>query len=402
MSTAFHTLNILYLLTFFCLFGAGRYSMIGYGLLLAYLILSFLFYPKQATYAFFSKKALPLYIYLLFLLLTGKMNFVYPTIQFIILVPLLILNFQISLIDKQPKLLKSQVYYNITLYFILLFFIIQYLIFIWENPMAARYLVSTNKDETVSIGGGFSMPYGLCLLIPFLFRVLKEYKMPYINKIVVVSFILISSFLIVRSSYTTAIVLLFVGIAYSFICNSSLHNQIYFFIFALVFAIPLFEIIPSVVSYINPDSYVLEDRIEEMRLILSDADNVTEGDFGSRIALAKSSLLTFLEYPIFGAGPVVGYNYSALWRAGVGSHCEWIDIFARYGLFALLIIRYFAANISSKAPVHKATLVMFVLLGFLNPVMLNQIIIVVFYLVPMTNYLLKSSNSTTVIRLKHS
>lgn len=389
MSSSAHILNLLYLITFFCLFGAGMYSMIGYGLLSVYILLSFLFFPKEATKAYLSKNAIPLYLYLIFLCLTGNFNFTYPASQFIILSPLVILNFQLLLFGKSTVNKKALYFYVGILYIIILYFIIQYLQFIWNDVMAARYLISVEKDKTVSIGGGFGMPYGLCLLIPFLFRALKEYKMTYYMKMLIIGFILIGSFLIIRSSFTTAIILLLAGIGYSFVYKYRWQTQLLFFICFAILILPLFEIIPFIISVINPDSYVLENRIEEMRMILSDSDNVTEGDFGSRLGLAAKSLTTFLSSPLYGVGPIVGYDFYALWKAGVGSHCEWIDIFARYGLFAVLIIWYFIANRSVKAPVHRVSLTMFVVLGFLNPVLETQIILFVFHVIPLTNYVLK-------------
>ena len=398
MKSSFHILNILFLVAFFCLFGGGRYSLMGYIFISVYFFLCIITFPKEVAHSFFSKEALPLYIFILYLFITGNFHVIYPTSMLITIVPLLILKFQVAVIQKRSSFRKCQCLYIGGVFLIILYFIAQYIIFVSDNTMAARYLVSSAKDDNVIIGNGYGMPYGLCMLIPFLICVCKEKKTTGLQLLFTLIFVTVSIFLIVRASFTTAILLLTLGIVLVFISKWKLENRIVAIFVLFILAVPLFEYIPTIVSIINPDATILNDRFNEVRAIMQNSSAATEGDFGGRLDLTVRSIHTFTQNIIFGVGPDVGYNYYALWNAGVGSHCEWIDVFARYGLFASFFIWYLVKNRSTLAPVYVGTMTLFVILGFLNPVINTQIFLITFYVVPMSGFLLnKPENANKLL-----
>lgn len=390
MKHSFHIINIVYLIVFFLIFGGGRFIMAGYVMLGIYLFLCFILFPKNAANTFLSKKALPLYLFLIFIFLTGNLEYKYPISLFIMFFPLLNLKFQIEITEEYPLLKKKQSFYLICLYAIIVYFSIQFFIFIKYNPMAARYLVSSKKDESVSIGGGYGLPYALTLLTPYIFYIMHNLKTKSLFKYILLSSSILASYLVIRASYATAIILLILGIGYSFIYKWKTHYKLVIGIFMVLLIVPLFEFVPIIISYVNPEATVLTSRMNEVRAMLNDADYLGQGDFGYRMKLTLSSLKVFLNHILYGVGPIVGYDYYSLWNAGVGSHCEWIDIFARYGLFALLILIFLKTNQSFAAPVHKIVMTMLIILGFLNPVLNYQIMLVAFYIVPLTGYVLNN------------
>lgn len=385
MKGAFVFLNLIGLAAFLCMFGGGYLARTGYYFLAAFFIASVVLFPKQAFSAYFSRDSILFYIFLLFVFITGRLAFNFTAAQFIIFSFVLVEKFQITLLDTYPALRFKQVSFFKVQLLIILFFCIAYILYVRFDPMAARRLVSTDKDDSIAIGGGFGMPYSLCLLIPYLIYLLKQ-KLSRPNKTIVLALLVLGIYLIIRSSFVIAMVVMMLGLSLAVLARFKPVYRVIGVVAALLLIVPLYQLLPSVVSSLNSAS-VIASRFEEMDMIFYEGDLSQASDLSVRLELAFSSLKAFFDNPFMGIGREVGYDYFDLFDAGIGGHCEWFDILGRYGLFALLLVYFLFKNRPVKTLGAKISFVVFLLIGFLNPLFIVQIIIMIFYIIPMSDYL---------------
>ena len=256
-----------------------------------------------------------------------------------------------------------------------------------SNPMALRELVSVDKDDSVIIGDGFALPYAMAVFVPSLLY----YCMYKTQKIYVKLYLLLAAIiggaLVIRSLYMTALILFITGILYVLIYRFSKRAKVVF-LSVLIIIIPSFVLfLPTIMEKLSPaGATVLITRSEELSLLFS-GDSISDTDMGDRFTLALTSIKTFFKHPLFGIGWSVNYDFFEMERLGVGSHSEWFDIFARYGIFGSLLIYTIAVGVKKHIKKENITYLFFVILGFLNPIILFPILFVTMFLSPSLKYL---------------
>ena len=100
---------------------------------------------------------------------------------------------------------------------------------------------------------------------------------------------------------------------------------------------------------------------------------VNTSDSADRMSRLINSALTFLKHPIFGVTSVVGTDHFLQVEYGVGSHGEFLDSLARFGLLAgVPFISIFMSGIiaerkSQKRKIGLGYVITFAGLFALNP-----------------------------------
>lgn len=389
--------NILLLGVFIPFIGGGDFSKLGYFFLLGSLLLAFPLFGKAAESAFFNKGTTFLYLFLTYFFITSGMDILGGVALFGRLCPPIFCSLILVIITKYPHLYKTQRFFLILWIAILCYFELQSLIFISQYPQGLRELVSIKKDASLIIGGGFSLPYSLAILVPGLFLFFRI-GLTKVQKIIVLILCVYFAYLVFSALYMTAIILMIFGICLALFRGYSYTRQ--FFIISLIAAVGImaYEFVPILITEFSPkDSNILISRFNEIDSILSGNDLSQSKDFFSRILLSLSSIETFLENPLLGIGWKTNYNFFALEEAGVGSHAQWFDIFACYGIFALLLVKYLQKSATPFVRNNNITFILFVILGFFNPCLQFTIVFVTFCLVPMCRilYLTHSSDAYT-------
>lgn len=389
MNIKYLLLNIFLVVSLFFLVGGGYYFIIGCVLYAMYIALSCVLYPDCAIGAWFGKQAMYLWLFLLFYFVTSSFSITGVVSLFVRLSPLLLFIQYKRICNRHPLLVPQSKWLILAIMAILVFYCYKSFMLLVENPMALRELVSSDKDDSVIVGGGFALPYALSIFIPFLVERCRLGIFPNkFTQVFVYVFIVVGTLMVVYSLYMTAIIILVFGCVWALMRHKSVRAKIFYISALSVLLVLFYGYIDTLLYAISgDDTQVLMLRFEEITSILSGNDISQATDFYSRILLTLSSIMVFFQNPVIGVGYKANYNSYALEDLGVGQHAQWFDIFAIYGLVALLLIIYFA-KVSSNKDVKSSnniSLILFIVVGFLNPTFLFPILLVTYFLSPMIN-----------------
>lgn len=388
MKSQFVILNILLLGVLIPFIGGGAFAKLGFFFLVGSLLFSLLVFGKNAKEALFNSGTQYLYYFLIFFLLTSSFDALGAVAIFGRLSAPIFFALIVSIINKRPELQRIQRNFVIVWFIILCYYEVQSLNFIANNPMGLRELISTNKDDSIVVGGGFSLPYALAILVPGLFLYCKQRTFPRTYRIIGMGLCVYFAVLVFSALYMTAIILMIVGVGLAFVYGYSRPKQMLITSLIAAACISLYEFLPMLIEQFSPEgTNVLMKRFTEIDSILKGNDISDSQDFFSRIKLSLKSIDTFLENPILGIGWKSSYDFFELEKAGVGSHAQWFDIFATYGIFALLIILYLQKSASRIVRKNNITIVLFVILGFLNPCLQFTVVFATYCLIPMCRLL---------------
>lgn len=398
--------NVLFFTAVFMVFGSGFLARYGYIVYSLYLLISLLFYPNAFSSAFFSRRVIPFAIFAVFYFFATSFDIPRLVVLITVYSLPLVFNMQAELLNSNRIDCRSQKRLTVLLYLAISFFGVQALRYIQNSAFGLRPLISQNPDDSLIIGGAYGLPYSLTILVPFILYIIvgKKSSLNTVvrektskRKILPLLFVLFGAYVVLRSTFTTAFILLLFGFVLVFVVDLPTIIKTITITFASLLVIPLISYLPELVSLINPDAGVMLDRLYEIDAV-SQGEGLTEAtDLAARLRLMLSSIKTFGAHPLFGIGAIYGYDYNLMFRAGYGGHSEWLDLFAANGIFAGLIIWHLIQNTGRYVPKDAVSTSVFVLMGFLNPIYLFQIYFVYFYLIPMTKL---STNSAVVYNKK--
>lgn len=231
--------------------------------------------------------------------------------------------------------------------------------------------------EDKFLRNGFYLVYSLVISIPVFIMILtkkryypKNFFLRIIFFVVFAALIAYFSFFIFKASFTTALVLTIGFGVLSLLPEKknilpiALVTSVFFII---VFLLSYDTIINSLKKDDTADR-MLAPRVEEIHDVLTGRAHEAE-DMGERKNLTFSSLQTFIFNPLFGVtweSKSFEYEETVL---GVGHHSEWFDMLARFGLFAFLLISYTARALKRhyEDTGQKLYIILYIVLGFLNP-----------------------------------
>lgn len=386
MNVRYTLLNLSLIVAMFFLIGGGYYYMIGYVLYLLFIALSLILYPQESLNAWFGKNALWLWLFLLFYFVTSSFSITGVASLFTRLSPVLLYVLYKNILQKRPYLIEKSKWIVMAIMAIMLYYCYRSFLFLQENPMGLRELISNNKDEAVVVGGGFALPYALCIVVPFVLWKLKQGVVTGFSRIVFIVFVVIGALLVAYSLYMTALIILAFGCIWVFIKDYPLDKKVIAALMVGGVVYLCYEYIPLLLNTISgDDTQVLLLRFDEISSIMSGDDISEASDFYSRILLTLSSITLFFQNPLIGVGYKGNYDSYALVDLGVGQHAQWFDIFAIYGIVALLLIAYFvnATKFYHLKARNNVAVLLFVIVGFLNPIFLFTIILVAFFVAPL-------------------
>ena len=231
----------------------------------------------------------------------------------------------------------------------------------------------------------------LAILIPSIVYSLFHYdrigiKYKWMAILFMALFTVVSFYLIFKSFFITPLLISIVGSAISvvygkknWIIKSAIVAAVFVFVFLTCF--------PLIVSFVDGIS---DGASRQVTPKLYELRNTLEGnykdayDLSSRGDLASSSFTTFLKNPIIGVS-YLATDFEQTSKLGVGNHSEWIDDLAMYGLYALFLFYYLvkAAYQQMEDTRFSLPLLLFLFIGFNNPVLSFMNICTVYLLIPL-------------------
>lgn len=197
----------------------------------------------------------------------------------------------------------------------------------YQYPSPCRQVSGNNNAVLNSLYtskniGGYRFVYSLLLCIPYIVKRIRIKKSLF-DLILLALF----SFCIIRSDFTTAIMLWIIVLAFSIALKKG--NTISLLLIGLV-AIMLLVVWDDILSYIasKSTSNMLNHRINS--LLLYSRGGYADGDLAIRQDLYTNSLNAFLQNPIFG-------DFFKSSRSA-GGHSQILDFLANFGLIGALIL----------------------------------------------------------------
>lgn len=255
------------------------------------------------------------------------------------------------------------------------------------DPYAIRYASERGFSNVVD----FNQLYGLTLYAVSMSLFLIAYGLK--KHISVLIATIVMSLCVYFSLFSTAILLLLMGIVIGVLVNSyrkEKRNIIYLCFFVLIFilVIMLFsnQISEFIYNLTDGLNWIVRDRIRSVVDSFLGTDHGINYSYDRRNELAGYSINSFLQNPLFGVG------YDTYGYGVIGCHQEWQDMLGVFGLIgtSIVLLVFFhmikfiwnATENSVDRTAFIVSLILFFALGFVNPCLSIPVLIVVFVLSP--------------------
>ena len=355
------------------------------------IIFSLLFINSPSVFIHFIYKNSSLLLFVIFIFITTYLgsNFFnslkYTIFYFLAIFPPIIFSYF--------KFSKTFIHL-ILIYF---FFLNLIIIFNYINtPGLARLMASFPERYYFQfIGSGYPYSFFLVLLTITLIN-----KAAFFNNKFLFYCFLISNFLVIYFTYSTitTLVLLFSIITFLIIRLVRINRNsrffsisqsylIYFLLYLLFFSFLIFifylifgSIFLSLLEDLSSSS-IFWTRVYELFLFISNSSSsLNETSIAIRLELIIYTFNTTINNLIFGVSYKYGLIFDYAFEFGIGSHNEWIDNFANFGLiFGFILNSFLFLNLYQKENFIflKDKLLYFItlfLLGLLNPIFSIQFV----------------------------
>ena len=354
------------------------YNLITFSVLIIYIML---FYTQQIAKVVLKKDNLFFLLFLFMIFLSGitSGNIISVLLRILsflfIFFPIVLFDFIYEAFDK--KLIKNIFWIYTTVLVILCFKTIAVL---QQYPTLARTMTSglANNNQIMSgmrIGGGFFLVYPLLLFI-INFMTFKKNNTSKLFIFIIPLFI----YTIFVSQFTIALVLLVLSIVLILLKKLNIKS-------ILIILCTLFFLVSNstnIQKFINNSTYAV--KFAELTTKTSSSTNID-----GRTSRIDRSINTFIENPLIGVSYKTGYNYNVE-TDFVGSHSDFVDTFARYGLFSTLVLYYALYKKFKKYNFSLLFVLLFVLIGILNPVFNATNFLMVFLYINIYNYIFSNTN----------
>ncbi|MBK5253013.1 MAG: hypothetical protein JJE03_00850 [Peptostreptococcaceae bacterium] len=326
--------------------------------------------------------------------------------SFILFSPIIIFQYFIGI--NQNKLLKKLLYVSGSFW---IFFTLRAIIFLNQNPSAARILASNqNAYENALIGGGYSLAYGSAILGIYIFdlainKSISNKK----NRRFSLVIVLIFAVFIIKVQSTITIIAFFIGIVASLILSKldlvklNKSKKILLKRISVIICLIIFSFI-FVINYTNIGLFIINQTSDQDSALKIRAIEIGEkmayGEeanyMDARINIPLKSLKVFLKNPLVGIGYLTGYDYLIEKQLGLGNHGEWADALGTMGLLGgipYLLIYIYGVKIErkySKQRVSPAWIITLVLMGLFNPFKTFQSHFALFFMISAIGYLMSN------------
>lgn len=357
-----------------------------------------------------------LYMYLAFLFMTSV--FVAGPFQTVKLIGLNLVIFSPIIIFDYYKnfyvgKLKTIIYISISA---IIFFAIKALSFYSVNRDAARRLAANeNVFGDIAIGGGYPFAFAATILLVYLVELLiNKVIVKKTHRIAMLGLTLLLFILILETKSTIILISLFFGIGLSIINRNPVKvinrkifvnphtkirvNQVIKILLLLLLTIVVILNIKNlgylVLSNTNGTD-VVSKRLHELGIVLYNGLN--ESDYVLyRLDRPIFSILKFFESPLIGQGYKYGYIYKDS-LPYIGGHSEWLDSLANYGIFgaapffALIFLTIRKNKRKILNVISGAYFWTFIIMGFLNPLIVFHSTFMIFLLIPIINEVINTN-----------
>lgn len=254
--------------------------------------------------------------------------------------------------------------------------------------------------------GGFDFIYGLVVIYSALLIVLSQggNRIRPLARVELILLLLLIASTVIISKYSTAFVLILVFTI--LIVPKKTGFKVFWAILLIVFVFWAPQFLTRFIESIPFMPEITSSRINDLILSVSGRGSsayITEE--GQRLDRVFWSLKAFAENPLLG---LFGGNGTRT----LGSHTEWIDQLARYGIVTAIfnmsfwLTTYKRMKITAKQSsiTHKclvSTFIMYFILGFLNPISMVVTSAPLFILCPFVESLLTSEKAADGTPTKH-
>ncbi len=376
------------------LFNIGN-PLIPHILFLVWLVSAFIFDNKVFTSIISRKYYMAFYVFLLYYFVSSLLAFspgtcVNRVYTFIEVISPFIMYEMYAKYDKQKKVLLCIVFlavYAINFY--------QMLTTINYSAIAG---LRQHENEEGYLNTGFNFIYSLTLVLTMLLyalrRLFKQEKGVLIVAIIIwaLSIILI----VFKSLYTTAILLMAIGAVLA-VFYGRRHWKRKLLIAGVVVSILFVYVVPFLEKQLlsmDSEYALISYRLDDISNAMQGGDMDDESSMGARFNRSVLSVKTFFAYPLFGVNHLTA-NRDIFDAVLIGNHAEWVDSMAGYGIFAFLLFFFLIQSTKRVAQKRGVTVVfiLYVIIGFLNPVLYCVQNTICFFIIPMIYDLLLPQDS---------
>lgn len=260
-------------------------------------------------------------------------------------------------------------------------------------PELARDLAAFNSDNIIRIStmynvGGYDFTYCVVISIP-VYCLLAEKKLSLLTKrIIEILFAVVSIIFVVKTQYTTALLLAIVSYGMIIIIRKFDLKRL------CIIAVLGFLILSGIKGEIanglsnmamNIESHSISQRLNELSKTL-EGKSVTGEDITARGNAYGKSIDAFVEHPILGTW-VISDNMKKL-----GGHSTILDLMAGIGIIAFLFIIYTFYHVEKKMLCNFKDditkkyigifLVIYLMLACINPIISGTFFTVLFIVLP--------------------
>ncbi|MGM9959227.1 MAG: hypothetical protein ACI32B_08265 [Erysipelotrichaceae bacterium] len=261
---------------------------------------------------------------------------------------------------------------------------------------AAATIITENSVDTLNAVGGFDTVYGTVILFCFF---LYLYQRAYNKKdlwLIRIGFFSGTVFLIL-ASYGTAIVLFAFIIILTLMKKNKTMGACVTLLCSIFYALrkQLGTILYNFANTIGI-SYILKEKMQDIAIIMitGQSAGTLSGDDG-RFARIRWDIDAFIKYPIFGG---LGKN-----DIKIGAHSEVFDTLGRFGFigFTLLLMFFYLffkdnsqlVNDKSGKKCLSVSIVVYLIIAFLDPALYTQQILPLFILIPFFDLFVRGDSS---------
>lgn len=326
------------LLAFFVIRCTGSYIYIYIPMFL-WIFLAALKHPQRFVNIFRRKNNSALLIFLLYILVICStfgtfQNGIGNTVRYLgLFVGAIVLEYY----QYEYSTLKTLVGFSAAIWG---YYILKSLRFYFDNPGAARLIMSHQGEQyaNVAVGGGYGLAFGCALIAVYLFGLFltekKEWKLSI--RLILIFSIIVMVMLCLKVESTITLLALILGLFIDFslylmskIGKKSRQNTV-IIIFIMIIVLMLIVMFDGQIGTLLANSSitgnkVIDSRIQEIGMTL--AGNQMVGDVQLRYNVYIKSLYTMFTRPLFGS--IASYGFGT--RIGVSGHSELLDVFALYG-----------------------------------------------------------------------
>ena len=187
-----------------------------------------------------------------------------------------------------------------------------------------------NELEKKNIGS-FDFVYGQLILFPLVTILIKKgFKGKKRNKVKLLFFLIaiLNVSVIIMANFLTAYLFLIIALSLFFIdIGKNLKIRIIFYSIICMLSLPLLiELIKNILVFMVDLTPSINTQIKINRMINFFSGDQDFSDISIRVSLTKNSIFNFFKSPLFGVGAY--YRSNTI----IGSHSQFIDDFARYGI----------------------------------------------------------------------